>query len=452
MASAEAAAKLSGLALTFVLARVLHPAGYGAFAVAYAFGSIFGVACPGVQPLAIREISRHPRATRGLLWTGLWIRGYVGLAALALAACIAAFVPFDAPTKIAGLTFALSVVLDGMTAQAMTLFRGRQTMGIEARVMSAARFANLVVTLVAVAIVPDVVHVAAASALTSLGLVAYALRLVARDVPPARLRPRAARVFFMHALPYAAGALLVYVFFRIDVLVLRFLGVAEAAIGTYSAAYRVMEVTRVPSAVLAQGFGPAAARFRRSPDRTGLIALASRTWTLTLAIALPSVIAFVLAGGLVVHVVFGNAYRAAIPMLLAMSAMPAFMAFNGVAIQTVNSQGKQRSATIIFGVCAVVNVVANLILIPRIGALGAAFATILTEVVQTVALLAWLVRSVGIPRPALATMLAGLCGALAAGFAVPAKFAVPRLALALLVYAAVIAASRLRRTAGQAFA
>jgi O-antigen/teichoic acid export membrane protein len=407
----------------------------------------------GVQPLAIRGIARAPRATRGILWTAFWLRAALGTASLAVAIILlhAGAMPFDTATRDAAAIFTFSVLVDGLTAQLLALFRGRQTMGIEARITSGGRIVSLVVTLAAILIAPSVVDVAVASAVGSVALFVFSLRVVARQAPPVRLRARAARVFLAHSLPFAAGGLLVYVFFRIDTLLLRFFGIAESAIGNYAAAYRVMEVTRVPSAVIAQGYGPAASRFRTKADAAGLVALASRAWSLTLAIALPSVLAFVLAPGFITGLVFGGGYHDAIALLLVMAAMPAFMAFNGVAIQTVNSQGEQRWSTAIFGLCAVVNVALNVALIPRIGATGAAVATIATEVVQTAALLTWIASRIGVPRPEVIGAAAAFAGALAAAWFVPVRFGAGRLALALGVYLVVVA-PRVRRSFAAAVA
>ncbi len=364
---------------------------------------------------------------------------------------VLAVVRFGIDTRLACGFFVLSVLFDGMTAQAMTLFRGRQQMSVEARLTSIGRLANLAVTLIAIAIAPHVVEVAAASALVSTGVFCFAIWRVAHDVPFARFRPRAARALLAQSIPFAAGGLLVYIFFRIDVLLLRAFGVGEAHIGNYSAAYRVMEVTRVPSAMIAQGYGPAAAQFRRATDKAGLVALASRAWTVTLGIALPCVLGFALVPALIIHIVFGNAYREAIGLLLVMAAMPAFMALNGVGIQTVNSQGFQGWSTAIFGLCAAFNVALNVVLIPRVGALGAAIATIATEVLQSAALLVWIVARFGVPKPVIARALAGFGGAFASAFFVPEKFAIVRIGLALAVYGAVVG-PRLRRDARAAFA
>ncbi len=435
-----------------MLARVLHPAGYGAYAVALAFGSIVGAfAGAGVQPLAVREIARAPRATAGIFWTSFWLRGTLNVVAVIAAIGILALVGLEKQTRVAAAFFTLSVLFDGMTAQAMTLFRGRQNMGIEARLTSAGRVGNLVCTLVAIALTPNVAGVALASAVASAALFAVAFRLVIKTLPPVRPRLRAARALLAESIPFAAGGLLVYIFFRIDVLLLRVLGVGEAHIGNYSAAYRVMEVTRMPSAMIAQGYGPAAARFRNVAAKNDLVALAARAWTVTVGIALPCVLAFALAPALIIHIVFSNAYHEAIGLLLVMAAMPAFMAINGVAIQTVNSQGYQGWCTAIFGLCASFNVALNLLLIPHVGALGAAIATIATEVLQTAALLTWIVVRFGIPKPALARALLAFCGAFAVAACVPERFAPLRLALALAVYAAVVGPG-LRRSARLKFA
>jgi PST family polysaccharide transporter len=445
LATAEVAARLAGLATTLILARLLHPAGYGQFAVATAFAMVVGaLAGGGLQPLTIREIARNGRSAAGIFWTAFWLRTILQLGMLIAVVVALHFINFDPSTRLAAALLSVAILCDGSTTQALAYYRGQQRMSVESKFMSTARLLGVGVIFIAVAVAPTVVQVAYAAVINSGTMMVISTVMVMRELKPVRPRRRAMRVFLWESFPFAAGALLMYIFFRLDTLLLRFLGVTSASIGEYSAAYRLMEVSRVPSLLVGEGYGPAAARFKKLPDKDGLIDLASRAWTLTVVLALPAVLIYALAPGLIVHIVFGEAFRSAAPYLVVMAVMPVFMAVDAIAIQTVNSQGQQAWTTGIFGICAVVNLTANLILIPKMGAMGAAVAMVVTEIVQCVSLLTWIVVRLGRPRPTLVWSIGGALVALGGAFMLPTKFLIVRVGIALLTYAIIAAPTLLR--------
>ena len=113
-------------------------------------------------------------------------------------------------------------------------------MHVEAMVVSVGRVALVVTTGVALLVHPSVLSFAVAQArhrrrprAGCVVVVPGLLAGVAAFASAARDRHRRAA--------FCRSGLLSYVFFRIDTLLLRAFGIADVAIGAYSAAYRVME-------------------------------------------------------------------------------------------------------------------------------------------------------------------------------------------------------------------
>jgi len=439
LGSAEAVGKVVGLTTTIVLARFLHADGYGRYAAAVAFGALCAVlADAGLAYFTAREVARAPRAAGRLLWTAYAAHLVLCVTVIALGLLILPLFRFSGPTATAAMLLLCGACADGMTAQALALFRGRQQMFVEARILSLGRVVMLCAVAAVAFFAPTVTWAAAATCGTSLLTATIATIAAARAVRPVLPRRAAAMTMTRHALPFAASGLLTLIFFRVDVLLLRAFGVADAAIGAYSAAYRVMEAPRSAPGVVASSFFPAAAQLSRSADRRPLLQLGGKAVTLVVAAVAPIAVAFAVAPSAITSIVFGSGFAGSAPLLRALSPMPVLMAMNAIAIALINATGGQRSAVAVFALCAAVNVAANVLMIPHLGTMAAAMATVLTEVVELVAFATWIRANVGNVRaPLPGVAVAGVAGLVAAALT-PAEHGLWRIAVSTGAYLAVL--------------
>ena len=435
LGSSEVVAKAAGFIVTLFLTRALHPDGYGRFALAYAFAAIVGLAAEGgLTYFVAREVARAQRAARRIVWTALALRVTLAVTAGLIALAVLPLFGFGAEGAVAAGWLMLSTLADGFVTQCMSLFRGRQQMAVEARLVSAGRLLLLACVLVAIRFAPGVAGVAVAYAAASGLTAAAALTLVVRVVPPIRPRPLHLRLFLREGMTFFAGGVFIYIFFRIDVLLLRAFGVSEAAIGFYSAAFRVMEVTRSPSGVFAAGFAPAAAVAARRRERGPLLHLGSRTLATVIGIALIPTLVFLLAPELLARLLFGGEYALVGPLLFAMAPMPLLMATDSILLVLVNADGLQRWSIVAFAAVAAFNIVLNLIAIPILGVLGCAIATDLTEAALAAALWAIVARRIGGLAPPIRLTATAFALAAACAFLVGSSHPIARIAIGLTIY------------------
>ena len=436
LASAQIVMKAAGLAVTILVARTLHADGFGRFTAAWSYGMLVGVlADAGLSYFVALEVSRVPRTARRFVWTALTLRGLVCATGVALAVGALPFFHFDGPLAWAALAFTFSAVLDGLQAQVLAYYRAVARMHVEASVVTVGRIALVVSTFAALAIQATVLAFAIAQAAASLLTCVVAFAVLCREVRPIRPRMRAVRAVAIGALPFAASGLLAYVFFRIDTLLLRAFGIADAAIGAYSAAYRVMEAPRTAFGSIAAGVLPAATSLAHPRERAAFRKLGRTTTAIVLWVVLPAVLAFALSPGSVIGLIFGHGFDAAVPLLLVLAPMPILMALDAVLGSLLNALGLQRAVTGIFALCALANVALNVALIPRTGAMGAAIATLVTEAIELSAFAFLVGRRLGSVRPALGGMMIASAAGAGAGSLVPDGFT--RIAAAVGAYATV---------------
>jgi len=436
LASAQVVMKAAGLAVTILVARALHADGFGRFTAAWSFGMLVGVlADAGLAYFVALEVSRVPRAARRFVWTALALRGIVCCVGLAIAAIALPFLHFAGDLAWAAVAFTLSAVLDGMQTQILSYYRAVARMHVEATVVTAGRIALIATTFVALLVAPTVLSFAVAQALASVIALGIAAVVMCRELPPVMPRMRAVRAIAMGALPFAANGLLAYIFFRIDTLLLRAFGVADAGIGAYSAAYRVMEAPRTAFGSIAAGVMPAATSLAHPRERDAFRKLAGTTTAIVLWLVLPAALVFALSPGTVIGLIYGHGFDAAAPLLLVLAPMPILMALDAVLGTLLNALGAQRAVTGIFTVCAIANVALNIAMIPRLGAMGAAIATLATEVIELTAFTIMVGRLLGNIRPALGGLLIATAAGAATGALVHDGYA--RIATAVVTFAAV---------------
>jgi O-antigen/teichoic acid export membrane protein len=175
--------------------------------------------------------------------------------------------------------------------------------------------------------------------------------------------------------PVGLGIFLSALYFRCDVyFVERWHGVET--VGTYNAAFRIVEALRLfPAAALAVWF-PTLCR------ATSLRPLKQLTTVLALA-ALPLLAVVYLAAAPMLEAVYGARFIDAAPALRILAlALPLFFVNYALTHQVIGWEGQRAYLTITVA-ALITNLVGNVLLIPEGGMSGAATSTLVTELVVT---------------------------------------------------------------------
>jgi PST family polysaccharide transporter len=378
-AVADAGGKAVMLVITVVAARQLNPDPFAILAFAMATGWLLGVATDaGLSMHLARATARHPRRARQLVLDIVSLRA--GLAFLA-ATGVVLLTPYFVPRQWR-LQFVLIVVVQLCGAVTETIahyFRGLQRSEIESAIHAAHRAATLVFAVAALwwwrrldylgvaMLVP-----AAIGMLVSIGI---ALRLSIRLKPDTAEAGLTAGKFFIDVFPLGAAALLSALYFRIDVYFIQQWHGFQP-VGGYNAAFRLVEGLRLlPAAVMAVTF-PLLVQtrdtelVRKIGGGLGLVGLAL---AVVCAAAAPVIIPFI----------YGEFYAYAAPAFAVLSlALPLFFLNYALTHQVIGWDG-QRAYLAIVVLALIGNIAANLLLVPSRGIVGAAIATVLTEVIVT---------------------------------------------------------------------
>lgn len=178
------------------------------------------------------------------------------------------------------------------------------------------------------------------------------------------------------ALPQAGVLVLGVIYFRLDTFLLSFLS-SDAEVGLYGVAYRVLEVLIVVPVYLMTTLFPEVARQR--PHAARLNEIVQGAFSSVVLAGVPLVIVFAAFAEEIVAVAGGPRYADASPVLRVLVVAVAILFVNTVFFQSLVALNRQRNLFMLLLGVLVGNVALNLLLIPPLGAMGAALALVVTE-------------------------------------------------------------------------
>lgn len=370
-----------------VAARALGEAGFGRLQFADTAAALSVLATElGLGIWTTRALVRTPERASEIVGTGLWLRGWLALPYLAL---LGVEVHVLGPGPLRGaLLFLGGAALAGTVVEyCNAVFRGHERLRDEA-LLNVVRAALLTVTgLVALWWRRSLLALTAGLLVGSLLAAACGLAILhARYRLPIPLGRRGAgrtfdaklaRTALVEALPLWLATLMSLVYFKGDTVLLRWLK-SDEAVGSYAAAFKLFEGTMIlPSVILAAWF-PGLVRAAQSGEglqRRSELELGA------LLLGLGLLVGSLLHGGgeLALRLMFGPGFLDALPALRILSLAVPVLFFNFGLTHLLIARHLERRNLLFATAMVMLNLGANLWLIPRLGGVGAAWATLATE-------------------------------------------------------------------------
>ena len=405
-----------GVVVTLVLARHLGARDFGRWSTLFALFQITAYSGNlGLEQAAVaRSAEDHAHEPQ---WLGALValRFALGVPVFLLTAVVTVVIADSSQMRVAGVIICSVLLLAGFEAL-RTVFQLR----VRNHVTAAMELANGLVWGAAVLLVAAAgggfVPLAAAFALTSAatvvaqGLLALRMARITFQGVVARGR-RLARI----GIPIGIGGMLIVAYGRIDqIFVFRLAG--GTAAGNYGAAYRILDrVQIVPNAFLVTLF-PLMVR-ARATDLGRLRRLVQTAFDYLLILSLPMLAFTVVAAGRITRLLFGGEFdpaQRALPVLMGAFVLIAL----GYLVGNLVIVLERQTAFVWCAVTALgVNVVGNLLLIPRYGFVAAAWMTLVTEAVVLALSARLVLREVSL-RPRLGRAVRGAVAAAAMAVAV----------------------------------
>lgn len=386
-AGSDVAGRLAVFAVLVLAAHGLTLADFGLLSIATTIGWL-GSACSdfGLQLHLSRAVSRAPTQAGALFWPLLRVRLATGTAGIALATLACRVITPQAWAACA--LVAAAPILTSIGEFVHYAFRALDRSDLESTLLLAQRSAALALAALAATLMPSLATFGAALALPAVVSMLIALGLAARvmPVPAGPLRPALTLVSWRQQVaPIGVGLVLSVVYFRVDVMLLERWTTLET-VAQYSAVFRIVDALRLlPAAVIAVTLPRILGR--RDLAFTGRLSIG-----LLLSGGAVATVVLLLASP-IVHMAYGPQYAAAVPIFRVLLLSTPLLAVNLALTHQLIGWHRQSAYAWTCAGALGANLALNAWLIPAAGGVGAAWATLGTELVVTAGCLAGLYRS-----------------------------------------------------------
>lgn len=401
--------------LGFLAARWLAPVAFGQYSAAYAYVGLFRILPDfGMSYASSLAISRDHAAAARLLGNLLGFQAVLSVLTLALCLGLGAAL-FDGVTWVAVVVLSLDLLLKSIKSTLRWLLKSFERFGAEALSLLAERSAILglggAALLLGYGVTGFVVVFAGVRLLDTAALTTWVHARVLRLRPACDLGLW--RELFVRGLPFAYAGLMITLFFQVDaVLIEQIRGPRE--VGWYSAPVRVLEGLTLVPRVIGYALIPVMAALHATQPET-VTALYRRGSKYLLLVGLPVAAFGALAADPFIPFLFGTDYLPSVPAARVLIPAALFMFLSNFGETTLACVNRFGTIVVVSTAALALNVVLNLLWIPRLGYLGAAWATLLTEaayfLMTAVALGAYRHAAAWhrlLPRPLLATAVFAL--------------------------------------------
>lgn len=389
LASAEIFTKLLGAFMYFILARYLGPREFGVYSVATSFSIIFGlISGLGIDSYIVKEIARGPERTQVLFDNGVILKMLGGLLAFLLAVSFCFILSYDSTTRWAIIIFSCTLFFSSLTGLYDSIFRGLQRMEFSAMISIGRSVLSVMIIITMILFRQSILMIVSAHVITGIVLSLFLYLFVVRT-KFCRFSFNISRSdsyeLLKGGLPFIATGVVYVINVKADVLLLSKLADLES-VGIYDAANEVILLLMILPSLVSQVLYPYLSQ-QFAKQREGLAEIINFSLKVMTILSVPMSFGLVILAPKLIHLFYGQKYAASAIVLQIMGAglsivfLRSLLGWVLAAIEKVNMMMWVNFYNL------VLNVLFNVLLIPRYGYTGAAVATITSMIFGTLIVL-----------------------------------------------------------------
>jgi O-antigen/teichoic acid export membrane protein len=378
------------IVLTLFLVRKLGPTGYGVLALAVSIGTILLLVSDlGITLSSSRFAAEKPRDrahAAGVLRTALWLKLIASSVATVVLVLIAPLLAdaFDTPA----LTLPLRLIAIAAAAQGFggvigawftSLGRVSNTLGYTLVESSVETTASICLVLLGSGAAGAVAGRAIGYTVAAILVAALAIRLVGWPAMREARKGFPARQIAAYGVALLIIDGVFVIFDRVDVLIIGAL-LSSTSAGVFEAAFRILLFLTYPAFAVGAGFTPRLAEGQRTETETARFMNALRYMILVYLLLAAPVLVWATP---IVGLMLGDGYSGSAAVLRAMAPALILTGLAPVLAGAANFLGEARRRVPLAIGALLVNIVIDLILVPRIGIVAGAIGTSAAYVLYT---------------------------------------------------------------------
>jgi len=376
----NAAVNLLSFGLMVLIARSLGDVGVGQYSFIFAFGSlILLLGNPGLEYLIVKEVPGN----KGLLptYAGNILSLKIIFAVLAVSVTVALSLFVNKPQVVVYSLLIVCVIygLDVVGLTFSSILHAKERMDLTSLAEVVERVIALGLGVIVLYKTRSILYLVLALLVSRVVREVLYFYFSNRYFTPVLRRDWLIwKELFIKSLPFSLSIFFLYIYYRIDTVMLSLM-VNDQVTGWYNAAYRLVDVVNYIPFLIVTAVLPPLARSSKK-DKELLRDLFNRSLRYLIILAAPIGLGTYLLAPRIIQFVYGEGFSNAAFALKILIWAEVFVFVNYLGGQLLNLINKQNAYTMIIGITAGVNILLNVILIPKYTYIGASVATLLCEV------------------------------------------------------------------------
>lgn len=369
-----------GFFITMFTARYLGTTGFGVLSLALSITAITSIfADLGLGSLTVRELSRNKSLTNKYFSNTLLMKIFSSFLTIVITIIIVNLFNYNQPVSTVIYIITLSMIItvfNGILNSILQAYERMEYISINSILNSALMLGG---TLIGIYYKFDILFFASIYIISNvLTLVSTLLIYVWKfHLPRIEVDLSFWKPTLKEALPFGIAGVFVMVYYSIDSLMLSVM-VGNEAVGMYNAAYKLIFLFLSVYSVYIIAIFPVMSQFYKTSNESLKFAF-ERSFKYLLIISIPASIGITILAKKVILLIYGVDYLPSILALQVLIWTIIFMFLNGLSTNLLGAVNRQPVVTKITGLGAGLNILLNLILIPKFSFIGASVATVITE-------------------------------------------------------------------------
>ena len=380
LSSADIFGRLMRFALVIVIARSLGAAGYGVYAFAFAFAEVYGVISDfGMSNLIIRDTSRDKSRLPRYLGNILLVEAALSFIAYAFLFLLVDLMGLPHGEAVVVYVAVLSYALTALATIVRATFKAYEKMEYDAVLSVVQQVVTVILGITVLYLGYGLLALALAFVVGSLvNLVASLVLVSTRFTRPKFTLERRFLRYMLKEMPFfGLFVFFALIYYKISTLLLSFIQ-GDAATGWFNAPYTMaVSLTFLPAAFMGALF-PVISTLHISSRELARVAY-QESFRYMVVLGLPLAFGTTVLADKIINIVYGPQFYNSIVVLQIVIWSVAILFLNYVLTTTLTSINLQRVVMYATGLSVAVNILLNLLVIPRYSYVGASYVMIATE-------------------------------------------------------------------------
>ncbi|MBF4474615.1 flippase [Methanobacterium formicicum] len=366
--------------ITIFTARYLGTEGYGILSLATALTGIVGIiADVGLGTLTIRDVSRDKSMANKYISNTIFMKILLSVLAFFVIILITNGVSYSPVVKNVIYIVMLSVVVGNIATIFMSVIQANEKMEYISLNTMLNSAVLLVGTLIGVYYQLDILFFASIYLIANMINFIYIVIVYfwKFSIPKIQVDLSFWSPTLKQALPFGLTGTFATIYVWADTFLLSVMQ-DNTAVGTYNAAYKLITVLLFIPNVFNASLFPVFSKFFVSSENSLQLAF-EKYFKFMLLISFPLGVGTTLLSNKIILLIFDSQFAASTVVLQILIWSTIFIFLNSPFTQLLQSTNKQIILTKITSICMVINIVLNLILIPKYSYLASSVVTVITE-------------------------------------------------------------------------